>query len=104
MATKKDQAEKTTKKAPAPKKKTTAKKPVAKKAITIPEFDGEIVLGATGPAVDWIQSIVGCEATGVHDKRCRQHIQRWQSINGLAPDGVVGPITWQRLINISKNR
>lgn len=99
----KTKASNTTKKAPTPKKKTTAKKPVAKKAKTIPEFDGEIILGATGPAVDWIQSVVGCEATGVFDKRCRQHLQRWQSINGLSADGVLGIITWQRMVNLSKN-
>jgi len=94
---------KATKKASPPKKKTAAKKPVAKKTNTIPEFDGKIVLGETGEAVDWIQSIVGCEATGVHDKRCRQHVQKWQSLQGLSPDGIVGPLTWQRMVNLSRN-
>ncbi len=102
MAEKKSTTSKATKKAPTPKKKTAAK-PVAKKTKTIPEFDGEIVLGATGEAVDWIQSTVGCEANGVFDKSCRQHLQRWQSINGLAPDGVMGVFTWQRMVNLSKN-
>jgi murein L,D-transpeptidase YcbB/YkuD len=101
MVEKKSTASKATKKASAPKKKTAAKKPVAKK--TVPEFDGEIVLGMTGEAVDWIQSVVGCEATGVFDNRCKQHLQRWQSLNGLAPDGVMGIVTWQRMVNNSKN-
>ena len=93
---------KATKKAPAPKNKTAAKKTVTKKTNNIPEFEGEIVLGTTGEAVDWIQSEVGCDATGVFDKKCRQHVQRWQSINGMATDGVLGPKTWQRLVIHSK--
>jgi hypothetical protein len=53
--------------------------------------------GAKGGVVATIQRIVGVVADGDFGPNTEQAVRNWQARNGLAADGVVGPITWHRM-------
>lgn len=50
-------------------------------------------LGSQGQTVRQVQRALGLNVTGVYDYRTYYAVQRFQSRNGLRPDGVVGPQT-----------
>jgi peptidoglycan hydrolase-like protein with peptidoglycan-binding domain len=64
-----------------------------------------IAEGATGPAVRWAQyrivltrqSLDYRQIDGIFGKVTRSAVEEFQSENGLAVDGVVGPLTWAAL-------
>jgi len=49
------------------------------------------------PLVKWVQAAVGVPLTGSYDWLTRHHVCRWQGENGLKPDGVVGPVTYNKM-------
>lgn len=51
-----------------------------------------------GPVVRYIQYRVGADADGIFGPQTEAAIKRFQRRNGLVPDAIVGPATWQRLI------
>ena len=57
--------------------------------------------GSTGDVVKVAQYLTGYaarkEATGKHDADFVAKVCAWQRLNGLTPDGVVGPRTWAKL-------
>lgn len=62
-------------------------------------YPGEVLRrGSRGEDVAWMQAIVGTKADGDFGPVTERAVRRWQSRNGLAVDGIVGPKTWQRLV------
>jgi peptidoglycan hydrolase-like protein with peptidoglycan-binding domain len=64
-----------------------------------------IAEGATGPAVRWAQyrivltrqSLDYRQIDGIFGKVTKSAVEEFQSQNGLAVDGIVGPLTWAAL-------
>ena len=85
--------------APAPASKP-ASKPSAKPAQTKGRrpYPGEALRrGSQGEDVKWVQGIVGATQDGDFGPATDRSVRRWQSRQGLAVDGIVGPKTWARL-------
>lgn len=53
--------------------------------------------GSQGEDVKWVQGIIGATQDGDFGPATERSVRRWQSKQGLATDGVVGPKTWARL-------
>ncbi len=53
---------------------------------------------AGGPVVRYLQYRVGVEVDGVYGPQTEEAIKTYQRQNGLLADGIVGGITWQKLI------
>ncbi|AKG23612.1 N-acetylmuramoyl-L-alanine amidase [Calothrix sp. 336/3] len=53
---------------------------------------------AGGPLVRYLQHRVGVEIDGVYGPQTQLALQRFQKQNGLYADGIIGPVTWQKLI------
>ena len=49
------------------------------------------------PLVKWVQAVTGTPLTGSYDWLTRNCVCDWQADNGLKPDGVVGPITYNKM-------
>ena len=87
-------------------KKTAARKPAAKaqaapaaEAARRPLPEEPIARGTVSDDVRWLQTVVGAMADGNYGARSEAALRRFQSVQGLAVDGVPGPKTWQRLNN-----
>ena len=52
----------------------------------------------TGPVMRYIQHRVGTVADGIYGRNTEAAIKRFQQQNGLTADGIIGPMTWQKLI------
>jgi len=44
-----------------------------------------------------LQNLLGISETGIFDLNTLTSVKSFQKINGLVPDGIVGPITWKSL-------
>ena len=55
-------------------------------------------LGSTGDKVSAIQKVLGLEADGHFGKWTEAAVMAWQGNNGLVPDGVVGPKTFEAML------
>lgn len=53
---------------------------------------------AGGPVVRYLQNRVGAESDGVYGQQTQEAIQQFQTQNDLQADGIVGPVSWQKLI------
>ncbi|BAU08531.1 N-acetylmuramoyl-L-alanine amidase [Fischerella sp. NIES-3754] len=53
---------------------------------------------AGGIVVRYLQFRLGVEIDGVYGPQTEAAMKRFQQQNGLTADGIVGPITWQKLI------
>lgn len=53
---------------------------------------------AGGPVVRYLQHRVGSESDGVYGHETQEAIQEFQRQNDLPADGIVGPVSWQKLI------
>jgi peptidoglycan hydrolase-like protein with peptidoglycan-binding domain len=54
-------------------------------------------LGDRGDDVADVQRRIGASASGVYDAATAAAVARYQQATGLDPDGIVGPLTWDRL-------
>jgi peptidoglycan hydrolase-like protein with peptidoglycan-binding domain len=53
--------------------------------------------GSKGPEVMLVQAIVGAKADGDFGPGTEAKVKAWQKANGLKDDGVIGPITWDKM-------
>jgi N-acetylmuramoyl-L-alanine amidase len=53
---------------------------------------------AGGPVVRYLQHRLGIQINGVYSPQSEEAIKKFQSQNGLQADGIVGPLTWEKLI------
>lgn len=58
-----------------------------------------IRLGSTGDAVKRLQTILTISADGLFGKQTERAVKFFQVAHGLTPDAVVGPLTWNKLLN-----
>ena len=53
---------------------------------------------AGGPVVRYLQHRVGVEVDGVYGSQMEEAIKKFQTQNSLLADGIIGPLSWQKLI------
>ncbi|BAZ39107.1 peptidoglycan-binding domain 1 [Calothrix sp. NIES-4101] len=53
---------------------------------------------AGGPVIRYIQYRIGVEIDGVYGTQTEVAVKNFQRQNGLLADGIIGPISWQKLI------
>jgi N-acetylmuramoyl-L-alanine amidase len=53
---------------------------------------------AGGPVVRYLQYRVGVDVDGIYGAQTEAAIKKFQRQNGLLADGIVGPMSWQKLI------
>jgi putative chitinase len=58
-------------------------------------------LGSEGEDVKKLQSKLGVDPIGKFGPKTDAAVKAWQSANGLAADGIVGPATWAKLMGES---
>ncbi len=56
-----------------------------------------VVKGSKGPDVALVQAIVGAKPDGDFGPRTEALVKAWQAKNGLKADGIVGPVTWDKM-------
>lgn len=56
-----------------------------------------VKLGSKGPEVALVQAILGLKSDGDFGPKTDAAVKAWQTANGLKADGVVGPITWDKM-------
>lgn len=59
-----------------------------------------IRIGATGNLTKWIQKQIGITADGIYGENTRQAVIQFQKSKSLNTDGVVGKLTWSKLIGL----
>lgn len=57
-------------------------------------------MGSTGEDVKIIQGIVGVAKDGEFGPKTLDAVMKWQVSRGLTADGVVGPVTWSKILKI----
>src|SRR5215212_4027133 len=63
-----------------------------------PGWNGQLLrLGSSGAEVARVQTAVGVQPDGVFGRQTDAAVRGYQQRNGLAVDGIVGPITWRSL-------
>lgn len=60
-----------------------------------------MTIGSKGSEVKVLQRYLGVPVDGIFGKGTQQAVIEFQSQNGLKPDGIVGPRTWEKLISLS---
>lgn len=66
-----------------------------------PKYKENVRLGQTGPAVEWLEERLALvqgrplppEGAGSYDRRVEEQVKQFQLVNGMVPDGIVGPRT-----------
>ena len=56
-----------------------------------------VKLGSKGPAAALVQGMIGAKTDGDFGPKSVEDLKKWQEANGLKADGVVGPITWDKM-------
>ena len=56
-----------------------------------------VKLGSKGPQAMLVQAVIGAKADGDFGPKSVEALKVWQRANGLKDDGVVGPITWDKM-------
>ena len=54
--------------------------------------------GSRGEGVAMMQEALGLEADGIFGRGTERALKLWQTDNGLTPDGVAGPMTFEKLL------
>ena len=54
---------------------------------------------AGGPVVRYLQHRLGVEVNGVYGPQMEAATKKFQTQNGLLADGIIGPLSWQKLIS-----
>lgn len=65
--------------------------------MSIPAYPGILKLGSHGAAVKTLQRALPVQETGEFGPTTELIVKRFQGLNGLEVDGVVGPLTWAAL-------
>jgi len=60
-----------------------------------------LTLGSSGPAVAYVQRLLGLRADGLFGAHTRQAVLEFQRRHHLNADGIVGPITWAALTRLA---
>lgn len=58
-------------------------------------------LGSKGEDVKKLQLKLGVEPVGNFGPKTEEAVKKWQKLNGLTPDGIVGDLTWKKLFSES---
>jgi peptidoglycan hydrolase-like protein with peptidoglycan-binding domain len=62
------------------------------------DYPGKPVkLGSKGASAMLVQAVIGAKADGDFGPKSVKALKAWQKANGLKDDGVVGPVTWDRM-------
>lgn len=62
-------------------------------------YPGRLLMrGTSGPAVAYVQRLLGVAVSGFFGAQTQQAVLRFQRLHHLAVDGIVGPITWSALV------
>jgi peptidoglycan hydrolase-like protein with peptidoglycan-binding domain len=56
-----------------------------------------VKLGSKGTEAMLVQAVVGAKADGDFGPKSVEALKVWQRANGLKDDGVVGPVTWEKM-------
>ena len=80
--------------APAPKKKSTPKPKPAPKPKPTPRI---LRRGMQGDDVKKMQKAIGVSADGDFGFDTLVALKKWQNVNGLKADGIVGPVTQAKI-------
>ena len=59
---------------------------------------GVLRRGSRGDGVAMMQEALGLDADGVFGRGTERALKLWQTDNGLTPDGVAGPMTFEKLL------
>jgi len=59
---------------------------------------GVLRRGSRGDGVAIMQEALGLEADGIFGRGTERALKLWQTDNGLTPDGVAGPMTFEKLL------
>jgi putative chitinase len=59
---------------------------------------GVLRRGSRGEGVAMMQEALGLEADGIFGRGTERALKLWQTDNGLTPDGVAGPMTFEKLL------
>jgi uncharacterized protein YkwD len=60
-----------------------------------------LTLGSSGPAVAYVQRLLGLRADGLFGAHTRRAVVDFQRRHHLSADGIVGPITWSALTRMA---
>lgn len=58
-------------------------------------------LGSKGEEVKKLQLKLGVDPVGNFGPKTEEAVKKWQKLNGLTPDGIVGDLTWKKLFSES---
>jgi peptidoglycan hydrolase-like protein with peptidoglycan-binding domain len=56
-----------------------------------------VKLGSKGAEAMLVQAVIGAKADGDFGPKSVEALKAWQRANGLKDDGVVGPVTWEKM-------
>lgn len=56
-----------------------------------------VKLGSKGTEAMLVQAVIGAKADGDFGPKSVEALKVWQRANGLKDDGVVGPVTWEKM-------
>ncbi len=56
-----------------------------------------VKLGSKGAPAMLVQAVIGAKADGDFGPKSVEALKAWQRANGLKDDGVVGPVTWDKM-------
>ena len=76
--------------------------PVILSQVMISTGFPELEIGSQGPAVKFLQAVIGANVDGVFGKMTQMSLKEWQSKHGLNPDTVAGRNTWTKIVEVIK--
>jgi hypothetical protein len=80
-------------------KVTTVKAPEKKTGTAPAGKTPWLQRGSKGEEVKKVQSVVGAVADGVFDAQTEQAVKAWQASKDLHVDGIIGPSSWQHVVD-----
>lgn len=69
--------------------------PVILSKVMISTGFPELEIGSQGPAVRFLQAVIGANADGVFGNMTQVSLKKWQKCHNLAADGICGAKTWE---------
>ena len=59
--------------------------------------------GSSGDVVKWVQKKLGVSADGIFGNATKQAVIKFQNTNSIEADGIIGKMTWAKLLNSSSS-